>query len=120
MAPKISRGKSEAEIISFAASFDMSKIVRRYCKDSGTTQEIGQRYEKELKRYLTLCALHPAANYGMRGPVDEPSLGARRGIGRVRRRISPPCGCAFAIWPMPGLGLATCGSGCCCVAKVGR
>jgi len=53
------------------------------------------------------------------GPVGWPSSVAPPGIDEAERRISPRCGCAFAIWLMPGPGLGICGSGCCCVGKAG-
>ena len=35
------------------------------------------------------------------------------------RQIKPPCGCAFETCLMPGLGVGTCGSGCCYGMRAG-
>jgi putative transposase len=54
------------------------------------------------------------------GPVASPSSVAPPGIDEAVRRISPRYGCAFAIWPMPDLGLGICVSGCCSDVRGGR
>jgi hypothetical protein len=63
--------RDQAAIIASAIEFDMVHIVRRYMRDHDIPAWIAARHERELKRYLILCALHPYAKYGMRGPVDE-------------------------------------------------
>jgi putative transposase len=53
------------------------------------------------------------------GPVASPSSVGPRGTDAAERKISPRCGCAFAISPMPAHGLGLCGSGCSDDAKAG-
>jgi len=50
----------------------MGKIVARYIRDNGLTEEVAREHETEVKRYLAMCAINPKAHYGMRGPIDEP------------------------------------------------
>ena len=54
------------------------------------------------------------------GPVGWLSSVAPTGIDEAARKISPRCGCAFAIWLMPGPGLGICGFGCCFVTRAGK
>lgn len=63
--------RTASDIIAAGMSFDMSKVVSRYARDHDVPLEAAAKHERELKRYLILCALHPRANYGMRGPVDD-------------------------------------------------
>lgn len=63
--------RTQAKTIADAAAFDMKKVVKRYIQDHDVPESEALRHEDELKRYLTLCALHPYANYGMRGPIDH-------------------------------------------------
>jgi hypothetical protein len=51
--------------------FDMRRILRRYAADHQASLEAAETLERELKRFLVLCALHPGKPYGMAGPVDE-------------------------------------------------
>lgn len=53
------------------------------------------------------------------GPAAWRSLGGRRGIDEATRRINPPCGYAFAIWPRPVHGLGPYGFGCSGAARDG-
>ena len=53
------------------------------------------------------------------GPVASPSSVGPHGTDEAERKISPRCGCAFAIWPMPARDLGPCGSGCSYDAKAG-
>jgi putative transposase len=53
------------------------------------------------------------------GPVGWPSSVAPRGIDEATRRINPPCGYGFEIWPMRARDLGLCAFGCCCVGKAG-
>ena len=63
--------KSQDEILADGMAFDMQKVVKRYARDNDIPIETALRHEKELKRYLILCAIHPYSRYGMRGQVDE-------------------------------------------------
>lgn len=48
----------------------MADVVKRYARDYQTSLEEAKRLERELKRYLTLCALDLDKGYAMAGPVD--------------------------------------------------
>ncbi|HEU0053807.1 MAG TPA: hypothetical protein VFQ39_11535, partial [Longimicrobium sp.] len=61
----------EADQIALAEAFPMDSILRRYISEHGLTWESAKEHERELKRYLVLCATRPEAGYGMMGPVDE-------------------------------------------------
>ena len=54
-----------------AESFPFDTVRERYMKDAKVSEEIAREHERELKRYLLLCAANPSANYGMKGPVDN-------------------------------------------------
>lgn len=63
--------RNQSQVIEVAINYDMAKVVKRYMRDYDVPESIARQHEIELKRYLLLCALHPFANYGMRGPVDN-------------------------------------------------
>ncbi|MEQ1936328.1 MAG: hypothetical protein ABL962_20930, partial [Fimbriimonadaceae bacterium] len=63
--------EARQDIIDAAMSFDIEKIVARYIRDNGLTEEVAREHEIEIKRYLAMCAINPKAHYGMRGPIDE-------------------------------------------------
>lgn len=63
--------KTEEEIIQIGMDFNIEHVIRRFSRDHDVPLEMAARYERELKRYLLLCALHPRSKYGMRGPVDD-------------------------------------------------
>jgi hypothetical protein len=71
MKARMTRKISADQIIQAAMSFDMKKILERYCKDYDIPADMALEYEKELKRYLVLCASNPNINYIMKGPVDK-------------------------------------------------
>lgn len=52
-------------IISNAMSFNMNSIVDRYKKEFQVTDEVAKEHERELKRYLALCAIYPEQNFHM-------------------------------------------------------
>lgn len=58
------------EVIELAMGFPMQEVLNRYVRDYQTSLDDAQRLERELKRYLTLCALDPDKGYAMAGPVD--------------------------------------------------
>jgi len=58
------------QIIDLAMSFPMAQVLKRYARDYQTSIEYPERLERELKRYLTLCALDLDKSYAMAGPVD--------------------------------------------------
>lgn len=51
--------------------FDFGKVVDRYIKDSKVSPESAAETLLELKRWFTLCALHPEKTYATGGQVDE-------------------------------------------------
>lgn len=63
--------QSQSAVIHRAMEFNMEDVVARYMKDEGLTKEIALEHEREIKRFLALCALNPKACYGMKGPIDE-------------------------------------------------
>ncbi|MBO0132602.1 glycine-rich domain-containing protein [Agrobacterium burrii] len=70
---KIFTTKNSTEIkaiIDVANAFPMDKIIARYVKDEGVSQLVARIHEKELKRFLALCAIYRGP-IGMRGQVDE-------------------------------------------------
>jgi len=58
-------------VVERALSFPMPEVVERYAKEQRLPLSVAEEHAIELKRYLALCALHPDAPYGMRGPIDE-------------------------------------------------
>jgi hypothetical protein len=58
-------------VIARALSFPMGNVLERYAADHLASLEEAERLERELKRYLILCALNPGKRYGMGGPVDD-------------------------------------------------
>src|SRR3954447_23969374 len=58
-------------VVARAMAFPMEPIVRRYMDEQQLPAEVAREHERELKRYLTLCALYPDSAFGMAGPVDE-------------------------------------------------
>jgi len=54
-----------------AMHFDMSDVLTRYKFHHSVTDAEVREHERELKRFLTLCALNPDARYGMLNPVDN-------------------------------------------------
>jgi hypothetical protein len=64
-------GADQAETIARAMAFPMDPIVARYMEEQRLPADVAREHERELKRYLTLCALDADGAYGMNGPVDE-------------------------------------------------
>lgn len=58
-------------IISRSMDFPMDNILRRYALDNELDWETAKEHEREVKRYLALCAINPKVSYGMKGPIDE-------------------------------------------------
>lgn len=58
------------KVIDLAMGFPMQDVLTRYARDHQTSLDDAKRLERELKRYLTLCALDLEKGYGMAGPVD--------------------------------------------------
>ena len=64
-------GLEREQAIARAMAFPMDAIVERYREEQQLPAEVAREHERELKRFLVLCALDPDAPYGMNGPVDE-------------------------------------------------
>jgi hypothetical protein len=64
-------GADQEETIARAMAFPMDPIVARYTEEQRLPAEVVREHERELKRYLVLCALDAEGAYGMNGPVDE-------------------------------------------------
>jgi hypothetical protein len=64
--------RSRQDAIRVAMAYPMSDILTRYRKDTGVSARVAREHERELKRYLALCATRPrgAPGYPMAGPVD--------------------------------------------------
>lgn len=63
--------RTRQQIIADAMAFEIDDVRARYIRDEGLTEDLAKDHERELKRYLSLCAINPHAHYGMRGPIDN-------------------------------------------------
>ena len=68
LAPSAQR---QTEIVERAMAFPLDKIVGRYAKEQGVPLDVAKEHERELRRYLALCAVNPGVPYGMYGAVDD-------------------------------------------------
>jgi hypothetical protein len=59
-----------ASIIETAQRFDMTKIRARYMREHNVPADVAEMHERELKRYLAICAIF-AEPIGTRGDVDK-------------------------------------------------
>lgn len=57
--------------IARALRFPMQEVTARYANEQGLPFDVAVEHERELKRYLALCASNSDGFYGMRGPIDE-------------------------------------------------
>lgn len=57
--------KNMHEIISSVMNHDMKEVVVRHKKDLGISDSEAQLHEREMKRFLVLCILHPESGLGM-------------------------------------------------------
>jgi hypothetical protein len=53
-----------------AMAFPMERIVTRYCRDYEVPAAAAELQEREIKRYLTICALHPEERFPMVASID--------------------------------------------------
>jgi hypothetical protein len=60
---------TQQETIQRAMEFPMEYVTARYAEDQNLPVEVAQEHERELRRFLALCAAK--GGYAMRGPVDE-------------------------------------------------
>ena len=69
---EIARKVSEhSHVIEAAMSYPIDAIIERYARANDIPMKIAREHERELKRYLALCAINPKVGYGMTGPVDK-------------------------------------------------
>jgi hypothetical protein len=62
---------SPKETIRLARDFPIDDVVKKYAADADIKVNVAREHERELKRFLALCALNPQAGYELRGPVDD-------------------------------------------------
>jgi hypothetical protein len=53
-----------------AMRYDIADVMRRYAEHTRLPQEALDEHEREIKRFLVMCAANPGM-YAMRGPLDE-------------------------------------------------
>jgi hypothetical protein len=70
MATHEKAGYGRKEIIRKAMAYPLDKVMFRYRQDTGLSEREARRHERELKRFLALCAASERG-YGMRGPIDN-------------------------------------------------
>lgn len=58
-------------VIQRAMEFPLDRVTARYAAKANVSIEAARELERELRRYLALCALQPTKPYGMFGPVDD-------------------------------------------------
>jgi len=58
-------------VVDRVLDYDLSEIVEHYANSYGLPLETARAHERELKRFLALCALDRGAGYGMAGVVDK-------------------------------------------------
>ena len=59
------------EIVRISDAISLESVTARYAKEQVLPLEIAKDHEKEMKRFLILCALEKDGVYSMRGPIDE-------------------------------------------------
>jgi len=75
IADRLSRRSSNQafrdEVIGKALAFKMNHIVDRFRRQEEISEFQALELERELKRYLAMCAIYPRITFPMEGPVDE-------------------------------------------------
>jgi len=61
---------NDKTIIDAAMNYDISDVMERYAEDTRLPTDALAEHEREIKRFLALCAIKPG-KIGMRGPLDE-------------------------------------------------
>jgi hypothetical protein len=62
--------KDIEQVIKVAMNYDLTHVMERYVEKTRLPPDVLKEHEREIKRFLALCAAHPG-EYGMRGPLDE-------------------------------------------------
>ncbi|HEY7689052.1 MAG TPA: hypothetical protein VH835_10180 [Dongiaceae bacterium] len=65
------RQANREAVIAKAMAFKMRHVVDEYRRKSEVSEFQALELERELKRYLAMCALHPRMTFPMGGPVDD-------------------------------------------------
>src|SRR5262245_36724734 len=52
-------------------AFPLGDIVARYCKEENVSETYAREVERELRRYLAICAIYPDQTIPMYGPADK-------------------------------------------------
>lgn len=60
----------QATILREAMRFDIDIIRARYANEHALSDGTAREHERELKRFLAMCAIAPRKRYAMRGPID--------------------------------------------------
>jgi hypothetical protein len=64
--------EEKAMRIQRAMDFNMRSILSRYIIETGVSKQTAREHEREIKRFLLVCALNETGqSIGMAGPVDE-------------------------------------------------
>jgi hypothetical protein len=64
--------KITGDVVSSVMNHDLKDVISRHKKDLGINDSEAQLHERELKRYLAMCIIHPQAKLGMFSPqVDN-------------------------------------------------
>ncbi|HEU4603835.1 MAG TPA: hypothetical protein VFS24_17800 [Steroidobacteraceae bacterium] len=62
----------EAQIIARAMRFPLDQVRKRYIRDFGIDAALASEHERELRRFLIVCALAPPGrSISMRGVIDD-------------------------------------------------
>lgn len=57
-------------VIQAAMAFPMETVVARHMKEDRVSKKRAKMHERELRRYLAICALHPSERFPMFPKVD--------------------------------------------------
>ena len=66
-----SKHARRGEIIERAMAFRMAHIVERFRRQEGVPELQTLEFERELKRYLAMCAIYPRITFPMDGRVHK-------------------------------------------------
>jgi hypothetical protein len=58
-------------VVAAAMAFPLDDVVARYRRETDSAPDVAADLERELRRYLAICALYPDTRVPMKGPVDE-------------------------------------------------
>jgi hypothetical protein len=87
------------EIIDKAMAFKMGHVVERFRRQKEVSEPQAFEFERELKRYLAMCAIYPRITFPMEGPVDELWHGFLAHPADYRRFCDSVAGRMIHHWP---------------------